>query len=237
VISRARTRNTDKRSFPVLDLATGSQTDVEIICGCKCTDIGNAQRFVAVYGHDIRYCAVQKEWYIWDGKRWAPDTTNRVYEMAKDVAQLIHAEVSFIELKNEKEKRTEQKELSKWAFTSESHFRVRAMVELAQSDPQIAVTPDKFDGDGWLVNCSNGTLDLRKRKLREYRREDLITKLSAVPYEPDAESELWYTTLLGALPLDIRIREQVDAEIEQAVQSALTAPDPDPQDALDGVFA
>jgi pyruvate dehydrogenase E1 component alpha subunit len=34
-----------------------------------------------------------------------------------------------------------------------------------------------------------------------------------------------------------QIREQVDAEIEQAVQSAMTAPDPDPQEALDGVFA
>jgi pyruvate dehydrogenase E1 component alpha subunit len=34
-----------------------------------------------------------------------------------------------------------------------------------------------------------------------------------------------------------RIREQVDAEIEQAVLSAMAAPDPDPQDALDGVFA
>ncbi len=34
-----------------------------------------------------------------------------------------------------------------------------------------------------------------------------------------------------------QIREQVDAEIELAVQSAMAAPDPDPQAALDGVFA
>ena len=33
------------------------------------------------------------------------------------------------------------------------------------------------------------------------------------------------------------LRAEVDAEIEQAVQSAMAAPDPDPQDALDGVFA
>ena len=216
MISCARSRNAGKRSFPVLDLATGTQTDVEIVYGCKCTDIGNAQRFVAIYGHDIRYCAAQKEWYIWDGNRWAPDTTNRVYEMAKDVAQLIHAEVSFVELNDEKEKLKEQKELSKWAFTSESQYRVKAMVELAQSDPQIAVTLDQFDADGWLVNCSNGTLDLRKRQLREHRREDLITKLIAVPYEPDAESELWYKTLLGALPVD------EGAFLQRAAGSALT---------------
>jgi TPP-dependent pyruvate/acetoin dehydrogenase alpha subunit len=34
-----------------------------------------------------------------------------------------------------------------------------------------------------------------------------------------------------------QIRIQVDAEIEQAVQTAMAAPDPDPQAALDGVFA
>lgn len=219
MIAHPRGKNTRMQSFPVFDLATGKQSDVEVVCGCKCTDVGNAQRLVALYGDDIHYCAAQKEWYIWDGKRWTLDTTKRIYEMAKDAVQLIHAEASFVD--EEDRRHDKQQELTKWAFASESQFRIKAMVDLATSDPRIAITPEQFDTDGWLINCPNGTLDVHKRTLRKHRREDCITKLTAVPYEPSAESELWYKTLLDVLSLD------EGAFLQRAAGSALTTANKD----------
>lgn len=77
-------------------------------------------------------------------------------------------------------------ELGKHAVRSESAARIRAMIELAQTEASIAVTPAVFDADPWLLNVANGVLDLRTAKLRAHERADLLTKLAPVDYAPDA---------------------------------------------------
>ncbi len=55
----------------------------------------------------------------------------------------------------------------------------------------VPIQPADLDANGWLLNCSNGTLDLRTRELRKYAREDFLTKLCPVNYIADAECPLW----------------------------------------------
>jgi putative DNA primase/helicase len=74
------------------------------------------------------------------------------------------------------------------------------MVALARSEPGIPVTPDQLDGDPWVLNLYNGTLDLKSGELREHRREDLITKIAPVEYDPKAEAPTWEKTLQRVLP-------------------------------------
>ena len=40
------------------------------------------------------------------------------------------------------------------------------------------ILPEQLDRDGWLLNCVNGTVDLRTGKLRPHRREDYLTRLA-----------------------------------------------------------
>jgi putative DNA primase/helicase len=87
-----------------------------------------------------------------------------------------------------------------WGLKSESRARLEAMLALAASEPGIAVTPDQLDSDPWLFNCDNGTIELRTGKLREHRREDLITKICPFKYDPDAKAPLWDSTLEKFLP-------------------------------------
>ena len=42
-----------------------------------------------------------------------------------------------------------------------------------------------------MLNVTNGTLDLNTGELREHRREDLITKLAPVNYDPKATCPIW----------------------------------------------
>ena len=49
----------------------------------------------------------------------------------------------------------------------------------------MAIAPGDFDRDGWLLNCLNGTLDLRSGELRPHDPADLISKLAPVAYDPD----------------------------------------------------
>src|SRR5436305_268435 len=76
--------------------------------------------------------------------------------------------------------------LMAWALKSEAAPRLNAMIALAASEEGIPVLPDQLDRDVWLFNCPNGTLDLRTGKLREHRREDLLTKMCPTEYHADA---------------------------------------------------
>jgi putative DNA primase/helicase len=52
-----------------------------------------------------------------------------------------------------------------------------------------------LDKDHWLLNMMNGTIDLHTGQLRPHRREDLITKLCPVHYDPLAKCPRWTTFL------------------------------------------
>jgi putative DNA primase/helicase len=79
----------------------------------------------------------------------------------------------------------------KHALRSERLERIRAMVELAKSEPRMCVEPNQLDRDPLLFNCENGTIDLRTGELREHRKSDYITKKAPVVFEPAARDPLW----------------------------------------------
>jgi len=47
----------------------------------------------------------------------------------------------------------------------------------------VCVGIEVWDADPWLLNCLNGTIDLRTGQLREHRCEDMLTKLAPVEYD------------------------------------------------------
>jgi len=146
----------------------------------KLTDDGNAFRFVNAYGDVARYCLRWKKWLIFDGKRWKPDEGENLVRMARDVARSIDREAA------DTTDTAAKRDISNWARRSQSAGRISAMLRFARSD--LVIEPDALDSDIWLLNCQNGTIDLRTRELREHRREDYITKLCPYPYDPDAEA-------------------------------------------------
>jgi P4 family phage/plasmid primase-like protien len=156
------------------------------------TDLGNAERFVAHYGKDARYCYPWRKWLVWTGARWERDEAGQVHRLAKETVRSIYREAS------DAEEEDRRKAVAKHAAASESETRIRAMVELAKSE--APVSPDELDADPWLLNVLNGTVDLRTGELREHRREDLITKLSPVEYGPDAMAPTWDAFLERVLP-------------------------------------
>jgi putative DNA primase/helicase len=69
------------------------------------------------------------------------------------------------------------------------------MIASARSEPGIPILPDALDQDPWSFNALNGTVDLQTGELRPHRREDLITKLAPVQYDPDADCPTWWEFL------------------------------------------
>jgi putative DNA primase/helicase len=94
-----------------------------------------------------------------------------------------------------------------------------AMLDMANSEPGIPVTHKDLDSDIWLLNCSNGTLNLQTGELiTPHRRSDLITKITPVEYQHGAKYELWDEFLTTATDGN----EELIAFLQRAVGYSLT---------------
>jgi putative DNA primase/helicase len=85
--------------------------------------------------------------------------------------------------------------LTKHALKSEAEARLHAMVNLAKTEPEIPVSVTQLDADPWLLNCRNGTLDLRTGKLLPHRPENLCTKAIPVAFDAHAKCPQWISFL------------------------------------------
>jgi putative DNA primase/helicase len=182
-----------------------------VLLGEALTDIGNAMRLMHYHGEDLRYSYQAKRWYIWDGRRWAEDRTGEIQRRAESVTNAILKEAQS---ENDNAKRKEA--LIKWAHTSMSNASIKNMIERAQNKAPVQF--EDLDRDPWLLNCLNGTIDLRTGELREHRQSDYITKLIPVEYDPQAVCPTWNDFLFHIMGE----RDHLVAFLQRAVGYALT---------------
>ncbi|MCC7542742.1 MAG: hypothetical protein IT379_41385 [Deltaproteobacteria bacterium] len=173
------------------------------------TDLGNAERFAAQNGRDVRYC---HGWLAWDRTRWRRDVDDEIHRRAHATARSIYAEAA------QAEDEDRRNALARHAVRSESDASIRHLLARAQHLTGIVVRPEALDADPFLLNCENGTLDLRTGELRPHRREDLITKIAPVVFDPAVDVSEWQAFLLDRLG-----SHQIVAFLQRAVGYSLTA--------------
>ena len=162
------------------------------------TDLGNAERFVDTCRDRVLWCPARKAWLLWDGARWVWDELGAIRKLAHKVVRCIYKDAV-----HEPDK-AKQREIAKFATASQNESRIGAM--LNEAKPYLAVGMEELDADPWLINCQNGTLDLKAGKLKGHSPEDLITKIVPVDYEPDASCPRFKKFLQETLVDDAVIR-------------------------------
>src|SRR5829696_1168123 len=155
------------------------------------TDLGNAERFVDAHRDRVLWCPARKAFLCWDGKRYAWDERGEVVKLAHATARNIFHEAA------DAEGEEEQRAITKWALASQNESRINAM--LSQARPYLAVGMEDLDRDPWLINCQNGTLDLRTGRLKVHDPADRITKIVPVDYDSDAPAPRFEQFLQEAL--------------------------------------
>jgi len=85
----------------------------------------------------------------------------------------------------------ERLEIEKFAKISESVRRRENLVKAAQYVTALNITSNNLDPDPWLLNVQNGTINILTGEFTEHCRENMITKIINVEYNPNADCPLW----------------------------------------------
>jgi putative DNA primase/helicase len=133
-----------------------------------------AQRFADQHCEGVLFAAKEGRWREWDGTRWCSDEKLHMMTLARafcrqearegDVAPVLRRQL-------------------------QSAKTIANVLQLAKSDPRIVTGPEHFDQDLWLLNTPGGTVDLKTGEMREHRREDYLTKRTAVT--PGGDCPRW----------------------------------------------
>jgi putative DNA primase/helicase len=149
--------------------------------------MGNAERIVHLCGTDLRHCWSWGRWLIWDGKRWRQDLDGGIYRKAKETIRTMYGDASHMADDDARKKWT------KFCAGSENGQRVSTMISLARS--QLSCLNEDLDAHKMLLTVPNGVLDLKTGAMRTFRREDLLTKMTAVSYGKNARCPKWLAFL------------------------------------------
>lgn len=155
----------------------------------RLTDLEIADAILADHNESLRHCGPWGKWLVWDGRRWAEDRSGRALLLASRSVAKLDAQV---------------------------HRVGRINAGLALAAPRVSILPEDLDRDGMLLNCPNGTADLRSMELRPHSRADRLTKLCPTPFDPAARAPLWDRFLERILP-DSDVRSYVQRLIGYSV--------------------
>jgi putative DNA primase/helicase len=150
------------------------------------SDVGNAERLMAIYGKNIKYSPIRTRWLIWSGKHWELDNAGKIELLTKNVIRKLQAEGNEITTE-EHEKLKES--IKKFVLRSETDGRVKAMINQAKT--QRGATIFQTDLDLYKLNLKNGTLNLKTGLIENHDRKDFITKVINIDYDPKVQCPNW----------------------------------------------
>jgi putative DNA primase/helicase len=159
-----------------------------------------------MFGDDVRYVADREAWFVFDDRRWAIDTAEVWVEAKGKALAREWANVAAMAVADAAKAVAEATDDAATAAANKKLVAARAelaaakrlqdmrnlrrMLAAARSESNILVAcyRETFDRHPWLLNCTNGTVDLTTATMRPHKREDYITRLCPVEYVPLAEA-------------------------------------------------
>jgi len=138
-------------------------------------------------------------WHYWDGSRWAFDDQGCAKRAVLDVLKSAWVE-SFLTVDKE-----ERKRLISDIRRCETSTALAGVLSIAAALAVFAVTARDLDASPYLLNVSNGTLNLKTMILQPHSANDRISKICRGAYRPEVTAVNWERFLGQVLP-DIEVR-------------------------------
>lgn len=151
-------------------------------------DTGNANRMARLYGPDLRYIRETDTFIHWLDNCWVPAGV-QILEYAKRTAAAVLAEGQAMLASDDENIRKRGADQVAYANRLHSLSLMKAMLELLK--PKVEIRTVELDADPMLVRVKNGVIELRTQGYRENCRQDLITSVCPVDYDPQAICPTW----------------------------------------------
>lgn len=156
-------------------------------------DMGNAERFVDLFGENIRYCYTEKKWYYYNTQKWCVDNIGAAERMADRSVRAMGAEGKVYAQSDEDEGTDLKKAFDKHLKASRSNKSKRAM--LAEVQHHVPVLPAQMDKYRMALNTPGGVINLRTGELAKHRPDYYFTKSTSVDLSSNADCPRWLSFL------------------------------------------
>lgn len=151
-----------------------------------------AERFVTAYAHRLLFIH-GIGWHYWSGTHWVEDKNGkarrRVVALLKEIR---HEAVDMPANKGTA--------LRKDAEKCESNGGITGVLELAKHMHPMTVSAEAVNGNPYLFNATNGTINLKTGQVQPHNPRNMITKCAGTALRPDAYSSLFSEFLEEVLP-------------------------------------
>ena len=154
-------------------------------------DIRNAKAFAHKWRGQLVHVTTRDAWLKWQNKRWSLCEKDEHIACAKECAADILASASAA-FANEQDK---GKKLIADAMAAHNLPKILAMLKMAVSEPNMAVTDRELDANPMLLGVQNGVVDLRKGHLLFNQPEMMVTRYCDASYVDDMPCPLWVSFL------------------------------------------
>ncbi len=178
----------------------------EVIDMTATTDLKNAYLFVRLHKNNVRYVPEWDRWVIWNGKRW------QLMARGKDKMMIPYVEKVVMEIKDLAKRIVGERDsdkMMKHALNTESEARMMACIRTASSQNEIIAHPDDFNKGLYILNVQNGIINLRSGELEDHRRDEMITRICPISFDPDATCQIWLDFLNKIYLGDVELIEYV----------------------------
>ncbi len=136
--------------------------------GFEWSEMGMANLFGMLYSAEARYCPEHKSWYTYFEGAWRKDEgAILVSEKIKDFVRLMILYCGEIEDDDLRKKYNQ-------FINKMGDRRMRDRI-LKDATGELRIAATEFDADPYLINCLNGTYNLRDFTFREARWDDFLT--------------------------------------------------------------
>lgn len=160
-------------------------SNVDELKGTMLTPLATARRLREHHGNDLRH-ATGLGWLVWDGRRFHR-SEKAAHRLAHNMGAAIREEFNTIN--------NIDPEVAKAYYAHAKHVEtsqgINGVLEIASKLEGIDADNIEWDSNPWLLNCPNGTVDLRTGKLLPHSRDDHITKLCPTNYNSQAKAPRW----------------------------------------------
>lgn len=151
----------------------------------KWNDRGNGNLFADVFKNKLRWNTTQEDWFFYNKKAWILDEGGM---LASNHAKKLYDALLAYNAKCIEDDDTKTKYLKHISGLGERHERENM---LKDSRDFYCINSNMLDADGYLLNCQNGTLNLKTMELTAHDPEQLLSKICNANYNPNIRSNLW----------------------------------------------